>query len=103
LISVPLIVCRGLRFGKLASPDVVRGVALVLMLFCSVLPAAAIEVSGATSSVWAALPSPFLAIDRLDGDPARAKTEAAVLLGVLALALTVAADRVLVARERRAG
>jgi hypothetical protein len=95
--------CRGFGWNRLAAPDVVRGVTMLLTLFCSVLPAAFASAVNASDNVWLALPSPFLGTAMLSGHlPTTDRTHAAIVLAVTALVLTVATDRMLVRRARRA-
>ena len=101
-ISAALLICRGLGGNRLAAPDVVRGVAILLVLFCGVLPAALATMANASNSVWAALPSPFMGTVNLAGSLTPERTRAAGVLLVTALILTAAADRTLVKRARRA-
>jgi hypothetical protein len=100
-ISAALLLCRGHRFERMAAPDVVRGVAALLVIFCGILPAALAEMAH-SGSLWLALPSPFMGTSVLTGALTGDKARGAAALAALALALTAATDRLLVARARRA-
>lgn len=101
-VSAGLLLCRGFsRFRKLAAPDIVRGVTVVLVLFCGILPPAVTELSHSSASLWAALPSATLEIGQLGGALTRERAMAAGVVVLMAAVLTIAADRLLVARARR--
>jgi len=102
-VCAGLWLCRGFGWNRLAAPDVVRGVTVLLTLFCGVLPAAFASAVNALDNIWLVLPSPFLGTDTLRHRLLEAeRAHATIVLAVTALVLTVATDRMLVKRARRA-